>query len=519
MKKLFTLLLIALAALSASASASEEEYYTLGICGIQIDSYIAQTQNLTRILTNQGYLQSGTVGFDPQTFKLTLNDAVISCPEHIIFVSTHGYSGYTEVTSLEISVNGNCVLETDASNSNISCIESIGNVTTTQDFIFTGNGSLTMTSGNIAFLTFNKSRVLYRFNGPDVTINGGNYGIYSTNTYDVKYEMLKGTVTVNGSRRAIYNYFNADAGIAGEMEFGDGMEIIEPEGGHLVFNPAAYTGGVMIQDGNDTPATHVKIGVRNYPLTVGGVQVTSKNRDDIVGDGKVYYNPSTNTLTLNNATVSSERQVIISDIAGLHLELLGENHLITQRNVYGLYFLESDGVVIDGGGSLSMESAVNQVSIGYFTHRTDPPAHTTIRNCSITTPGGMIQNEDNDCSLTVDNAYIHIGNGYFCTPPVLTLNNCHISKPEGGYVNDYGQVCGPDNNDMYWGEIEIVPDPAQVVEGDVNGDGFVTSADVTALYNFLLNNDSSDLVNGDQDGDGYITSGDVTIIYNILLGN
>ena len=131
----------------------------------------------------------------------------------------------------------------------------------------------------------------------------------------------------------------------------------------------------------------------------------------------------------------------------------------------------------------------------------------------------MIQNEDNDCSLTVDNAYIHIGNGYFCTPPVLTLNNCHISKPEGGYVNDYGQVCGPDNNDMYWGEIEIVPDPAQVVEGDVNGDGFVTSADVTALYNFLLNNDSSDLVNGDQDGDGYITSGDVTIIYNILLGN
>ena len=226
MKKLFTLLLIALAALSASASASEEEYYTLGICGIQIDSYIAQTQNLTRILTNQGYLQSGTVGFDPQTFKLTLNDAVISCPEHIIFVSTHGYSGYTEVTSLEISVNGNCVLETDASNSNISCIESIGNVTTTQDFIFTGNGSLTMTSGNIAFLTFNKSRVLYRFNGPDVTINGGNYGIYSTNTYDVKYEMLKGTVTGNGSRRAIYNYFNADAGIAGEMEFGDGMEII-----------------------------------------------------------------------------------------------------------------------------------------------------------------------------------------------------------------------------------------------------------------------------------------------------
>ncbi len=58
-----------------------------------------------------------------------------------------------------------------------------------------------------------------------------------------------------------------------------------------------------------------------------------------------------------------------------------------------------------------------------------------------------------------------------------------------------------------------------VVPGDANGDGSVTAADVTVLYNWLLNNDGSDLVNGDQDGDGAITSGDVTFIYSILLGN
>ena len=58
-----------------------------------------------------------------------------------------------------------------------------------------------------------------------------------------------------------------------------------------------------------------------------------------------------------------------------------------------------------------------------------------------------------------------------------------------------------------------------VVPGDVNGDGHVSSVDVTALYNYLLNNDSSDIVNGDQDGDGHISSVDVTVVYNILLGN
>jgi Leucine-rich repeat (LRR) protein len=53
--------------------------------------------------------------------------------------------------------------------------------------------------------------------------------------------------------------------------------------------------------------------------------------------------------------------------------------------------------------------------------------------------------------------------------------------------------------------------------GDVNGDGYITSADVTALYSYMLNNDSSQIVNGDVDGDGYITSGDITALYTILL--
>ncbi len=57
------------------------------------------------------------------------------------------------------------------------------------------------------------------------------------------------------------------------------------------------------------------------------------------------------------------------------------------------------------------------------------------------------------------------------------------------------------------------------VPGDVNGDGTVTAADITALYDYMLTNDSSHLVNGDQNGDGNITAADVTAVYDILLGN
>ena len=56
------------------------------------------------------------------------------------------------------------------------------------------------------------------------------------------------------------------------------------------------------------------------------------------------------------------------------------------------------------------------------------------------------------------------------------------------------------------------------IAGDVNNDGVVTSADVTAIYDFLLNNDASNIINGDVNGDGNITSADVTAVYSILLG-
>lgn len=67
-------------------------------------------------------------------------------------------------------------------------------------------------------------------------------------------------------------------------------------------------------------------------------------------------------------------------------------------------------------------------------------------------------------------------------------------------------------------EVFVEGDIVSVV-GDVNGDGNVTAADVTAIYNWLLNNDDSSIVNGDQNGDGDITAADVTSVYNFLLGS
>ena len=60
---------------------------------------------------------------------------------------------------------------------------------------------------------------------------------------------------------------------------------------------------------------------------------------------------------------------------------------------------------------------------------------------------------------------------------------------------------------------------SQTVNGDVNGDGVVTAADLTELYNYLLNSDMTYYNSLDVNGDGNITAADVTAVYDILLGN
>ena len=71
---------------------------------------------------------------------------------------------------------------------------------------------------------------------------------------------------------------------------------------------------------------------------------------------------------------------------------------------------------------------------------------------------------------------------------------------------------------LTWMDQQLGFDPTAVVIGDVNCDGEVTSADITCLYNYLLDGDTTYIDTSDVDGDGYITTTDITVIYNIMLG-
>ena len=114
-----------------------------------------------------------------------------------------------------------------------------------------------------------------------------------------------------------------------------------------------------------------------------------------------------------------------------------------------------------------------------------------------------------------------------CAPAFTTRLDVYCYYPSSMENNEpptYEQVAQAKAKNIHfyqrvnygWEEMSDTP---PIIPGDVNGDGHVSSVDVTALYNYLLNSDDSNMVNGDQDGDGHVSSVDVTVVYNILLGN
>ena len=97
------------------------------------------------------------------------------------------------------------------------------------------------------------------------------------------------------------------------------------------------------------------------PLKVNGIEVTSANKDDILGDADglgatVSYDPDTNTLTLNNATltVSEDFAAIHALIPNLTIVLKGENQIngsgSTENGIYS-----NGNLTITGDGILKTE--------------------------------------------------------------------------------------------------------------------------------------------------------------------
>ena len=76
-----------------------------------------------------------------------------------------------------------------------------------------------------------------------------------------------------------------------------------------------------------------QIHVTTLGLTIGGVNVTSKNASDIMGDnGSITYDPITHTLTMTNAILSESSGISYTDNIPLTVVLVGANAITNADN-------------------------------------------------------------------------------------------------------------------------------------------------------------------------------------------
>lgn len=96
-----------------------------------------------------------------------------------------------------------------------------------------------------------------------------------------------------------------------------------------------------------------------YRISVAGVEVTIKNKNDILGDGTVSYDPDMRMLFFENAEITTDESMIVS-MTDIGIYLIGENKFISSGDGYNVFISAADyynvkDIYIHGDGSLTIE--------------------------------------------------------------------------------------------------------------------------------------------------------------------
>ncbi len=105
---------------------------------------------------------------------------------------------------------------------------------------------------------------------------------------------------------------------------------------------------------------------------------------------------------------------------------------------------------------------------------------------------------------------------------ILTIDITASQSFEKGNITLHNSVLVEENGTRHLLADEIAKVNGGIpvgIVGDVNCDGSVNAADVTALYSFILNGNTTYEATSDVNGDNSINAADVTAVYKIILGN
>ena len=210
-----------------------------------------------------------------------------------------------------------------------------------------------------------------------------------------------------------------------------------------------------------------------YGIKVAGEYVTSDNYLDLTEisgvSGKVYFDPNTRTLMLDNATIEADgsNAILNQDCKYLVIELIGTN-TINVTGSAGIYLQEETSILGTSSSKLTITSDKGAVLFE------NSPLE--INNCWLEVEGkwgiSAVANVAEEV-LTIRNSHVEAtgSTGSICDIANLVLDNCSITQPVGAKFDARNNAVVL-NGEMVTDKVVIEPDSY----------GFkIAGVDVTAL--------------------------------------
>ena len=384
----------------------------------------------------------GKMSYNPETKTLTMEDVTIN---------TTDLNGIwnKEVKGLKINLVGNNTIT-----SSEACI-SISETST-----ISGSGTLRLkSSGNCGI-----------FLPSSLSVEG--VKLYAEGKWGIAGQVFQ----TSGNVLTICNAYvevTGSNGSVGDLEnlILDGCSITQPNGAEFDANVhAVVLNGKAVTD-------KVVIEPDNYGIQIAGVDVTKKNCKDLSVidgvDGKISYDPETNTLTMEDVTINTTdfNGIVNRDVKDMKIKLFG-NNIITSKNKVCITINKTS--TISGSGTLRLKSGEN---CGIYVK-----SSLTVEGVKLYAEGYYgVAGDDGTCGeiLTLRNSYVEATGrrGSICDLQNLVLDGCSITQPTGAAFDANVHAVALNG--------KVVTDKV-VIESDNNSIGTIT-ADVPARKQGIYN--------------------------------
>ena len=195
-----------------------------------------------------------------------------------------------------------------------------------------------------------------------------------------------------------------------------------------------------------------------YGIKIAGEDITGYNRYDLTEisgvSGKVYFDPNTRTLTLDNATIeANDYNAILNETCDyLSIELIGTNNIYV-TGAAGINLKEETTIWSHSGAKLTIKSDGCALLFGGCPLEID--------NCWLEAEGAWGISASNNVAeevLTIRNSHVEAkgSTGSICDIANLVLDYCSIIQPDGARFSTQNKAVVL-NSEMVTDKVVIEP--------------------------------------------------------------